>query len=691
MAFAFLLALEKVHESDSLWHLKTGEWILAHGAVPRADFFSSTLAGKSWLDWEWLFQSAMYVVYAMGGFNALVIAKAVLVALTAGLVLITCRDYGVAPLVTMLAFVVARDRLEVRPDVALLFFAAASVAILEAARAGNARWLVALPVVQLVWVNTHPSFPLGICIVGVYVLGDLVGRVTSRGAGDRPLRSAGLQPLVLFLAIAACLVNPYGLELLRHALTQTRGTGPAGVIGEWQPTRQLLLSEPNWSLRVFWWLFWLTPVALAGRLVIERGKFPWAHALVLAGMSVLALRANRFTAVYAIVAAPILASALSVFFKDRLRIVLASASIAVAGFLIWVVAANRWAMAENRAARFGVGLDEQTVPMRALAELKKLPAGSELFNTFLSGGPLIWDGWRAFADGRANLYGREFVDRYREAMRDPAKWDAWMRERNVSVVFLQYGTGDDAVLLQHLAQSDEWSMHYFDHAACIFTRGGSVWPDADALCQRARDAADAAARTDKYAWGRAVATMGNFLMVCGKTDAAARLFDDAIAVNPRVSEAWMNLGVIERNHGNFDRALELVDRLLVRNPYYYQARLMRAEIEAARGDVDAAVSEVEGVLKRAPHSAQAWFVRAQLAARQGDRAAAIAALRRVVAEQAEDQTVYWFLARLLAGDGRREEAIAAYENCLRVWVDAPEKRGQVESELQRLRGPGEPH
>src|SRR5947209_7581995 len=112
LTFAFLLAVEKVHESDSLWHLKTGEWILAHGNVPRADFFSSTVTGKPWLDWEWLFQAAMYVVYAAGGFNALVLAKAVLVALSAALLLDTSRrdgaSVGVACLSVMLAFVVAR-------------------------------------------------------------------------------------------------------------------------------------------------------------------------------------------------------------------------------------------------------------------------------------------------------------------------------------------------------------------------------------------------------------------------------------------------------------------------------------------------------------------------------------------------------------------------------------------------------
>ena len=58
LAFPFLLALEKISESDTFWHLKTGEWIIAHGAVPRVDPFSATVVGKQWLDWEWLFQVA---------------------------------------------------------------------------------------------------------------------------------------------------------------------------------------------------------------------------------------------------------------------------------------------------------------------------------------------------------------------------------------------------------------------------------------------------------------------------------------------------------------------------------------------------------------------------------------------------------------------------------------------------------
>jgi tetratricopeptide (TPR) repeat protein len=709
LAVPLLLALEKIHESDVFWHLKTGEWILTHAKIPRVDSYSSTVAGKPWLDWEWLFQAAMYVVYRVGGFNALVIAKAVMAALTGLLIFETSRRSRTGALlaatVVMLAFVAARERLEMRPDLVLLLFAATTVAVLEAVRRGQLKWLWCLPLLQVIWVNCHASFALGIFLAAAYGL--VLG---VQFAVKRQWRSCGLVVLVLALTCGACLVNPYGIGLIEHAVAQTRGASPAGVIGEWQPTRQLLLTEPNWALRVFWWLFWLNPLFLIARLVIERRQFPWAHALVVAGMSALALRANRFTAVYAVVTAPILAEAAAQIIRKMigtrgrvpLQVMGTAATGALAVFLIWVVVTNRWAKDEGRAARFGLGTDEQTVPFRALAELDRLSASWGLFNTFPSGGPLIWKSvppWRVFTDGRANLYGREFIEQYRAAMRDPAKWEAWMRARGVAVVFVQYGTADDGVLLQYLAQSPAWSIFYFDQAACVFTRAGSErefgagqagalvpWDDTGAVWQYARRVADQVGGTDKYAWGRAMATMGNFLMVCGKTEAAERLFNDAVAVNPRISEAWMNLGVIERDRRHFERALELTNQLLARNPCYYQARLLRAEVEAARGDVDQAVADVEDVLWRVPHSAQAWFKRAQLAAQQGDREKAIRSLQRVVAERVEDPTVYWFLGRLLAGKGRTNEAMRAYEDCLRVWVGSPEKKEQVQNELQKLRG-----
>ena len=713
LAFPFLLALEKISESDTFWHLKTGEWIIAHEAIPRADPFSATVNGKPWLDWEWLFQAGIYVVYAWGGVNALVVGKAIVVFLTGLVLFLACRRNGagvsLSAFLVMAALVAARARLEVRPDVLMLLFAALTVALLESARRGKPYSLLWLPLLQLVWVNVHGSFLLGIAIAAIY--GVVHG---IEFAARKQWRSLLLIAVTLLLSGAACFVNPFGIELVRHAIEQTGSASPSGVIGEWQPTRLLLLTEPNWALRVFWWLFWLNPVALMTVLAIRRREFPWAHALVVAAMSALALQANRFTGLYAVVTAPILAHGLGVLrakFAGKQRSDWGEATAGIvagvtAAWLILVVVTSRWAVAESRPAKFGVGVDESIVPMRALALMEKLPPGLNVFNTFLSGGPLIWKvypQWRPFCDGRANLYGREFVDQYRRAMYDPAEWERWMRERSVSVAYIQYGTADDRSLLQYLVKSHVWDMLYFDHAACIFVHQSS-WArlradkqladlrpvrvtDAKAVLAYAHKLADETVDGDSYLRAREVATIGNFLMAIGAVDTARALFEDAIAIHPRTSEAWMNLAVIALDEGDKDQAMKLTGRLLAINPRYFYARLLQAQIKAMDGDLDGAVAETESVIGEQPHSAQVWLLRAQLAARQGDRPAAIRALRRTVAEHVEDSHLYLFLGQLLAADGQRSEAVAAYEKCLQLWDGPTKQREQIEADLTKLRTP----
>jgi len=712
LAFPFLLALEKISESDTFWHLKTGEWIVAHGAIPRADPFSATVNGKPWLDWEWLFQAAIYVVYSYGGFNALVVGKAAIVLLTGLVLFLACRQNGagvsLAALSVMAALVAARERLEVRPDVVMLLFAALTILLLESARRGKLYSLLWLPLLQLIWVNVHGSFLLGVAITGIYTI--VYG---IEFAVRKQWRCALLVIVVLLLSCGACFVNPFGAQLVRHAIEQTGPSSPSGTIGEWQPTRLLLLTEPNWALRVFWWLFWLNPLALVAVLAIKRREFPWAHALVVAAMSVLALRANRFTALYAVVTAPILAHGLAVLRekfagKERSDWGETTAGILAGGmavFLIFVVVTNRWALAEDRSPNFGLGVDESVVPVRALAMMAKLPPGLNVFNTFLSGGPLIWNGypqWQPFCDGRANLYGRDFVDHYRKAMYDPTEWDKWMQQRSVSVAYLQYGTADDRTLLQHLVKSHVWDMLYFDHAACIFVHQSS-WAllradrqladfkpvrvtDAKAVLAYTHQLADETAGADSYGRARAETTVGNFLMAIGAVDTALVLFEDAIAINPRPCQAWMSLAAIKLDEGYKQQAMDLTERLLEINPRFFYARLLQAQIKATDKDLDGAEEEADAVLREQPHSAQAWLLRAQLAARQGDRPTAIRALQRTIAEQVEDPQLYLFLGQLLVPESRTNEAVAAYEKCLQLWNGPAQQREQIAAELAKLRG-----
>ena len=43
-----------LNDGDTYWHIRAGEWMLAHRAVLRSDVFSYTMAGAPWHTQEWL-------------------------------------------------------------------------------------------------------------------------------------------------------------------------------------------------------------------------------------------------------------------------------------------------------------------------------------------------------------------------------------------------------------------------------------------------------------------------------------------------------------------------------------------------------------------------------------------------------------------------------------------------------------
>src|SRR6266571_161128 len=64
------------------WHIRTGQQILATHAIPRVDAFSSSMGGKPWFAWEWLYDLVVGQLEATMGLNGVVWVTAVLIAAT---------------------------------------------------------------------------------------------------------------------------------------------------------------------------------------------------------------------------------------------------------------------------------------------------------------------------------------------------------------------------------------------------------------------------------------------------------------------------------------------------------------------------------------------------------------------------------------------------------------------------------
>ncbi|PYX47722.1 MAG: hypothetical protein DMG83_03890, partial [Acidobacteria bacterium] len=117
------------------WHIRTGQLILGTHSIPHTDPFSSTMQGKAWYAWEWLFDAVVGMAHHLAGLNGVVFFSALVIALTFALLLRRMLARGanlpVAILVLLLAVAASSVHLFARPHVLSWLFTIVWWEILE--------------------------------------------------------------------------------------------------------------------------------------------------------------------------------------------------------------------------------------------------------------------------------------------------------------------------------------------------------------------------------------------------------------------------------------------------------------------------------------------------------------------------------------------------------------------------------
>ncbi len=205
---AFLGSLTLVWNFDIFAHLACGRWMVQHMQVLGHDPFTSAPDNPdaTWVNVHWGFQLLVTGVHALAGFAGLSVLKA---AFAAGMMLVFAlalrRHIPVAWLIVsgLLTYLVAIERIRVRPEIVTLLLMTVFVVVLEQVRSGAPRrrlWL--LPVLMLPWVNMHGLFVLGLGLMWAAVAGAAFDRWRKRD----PLDGALTRPGALLPIAAASLV-----------------------------------------------------------------------------------------------------------------------------------------------------------------------------------------------------------------------------------------------------------------------------------------------------------------------------------------------------------------------------------------------------------------------------------------------------------------------------------------------------
>jgi hypothetical protein len=303
---ALLLGFVQMADTDIWWHLRTGQLIWERGDVPRTDWYTYTNPDSRWIDLHWGFQLIAYGLLRLGGVPALVIAKS-LVGAAIFAVCVTTQRAGWRPwhaaACWLPSVLLLAGRYDVRPEMLSLLLFAITLAILFHLRT-RPRLVWLLPLVQLVWVNVHALFILGLALWAFFLIDAALRPLLPWKSPDAEggtawrswLAATGLQG-------AACLVNPYGLEGALFPLvlfSRLQGSqrqfyqqfaGEFLGFGDFVSRHGLTGIFQNLSTVMLVTLAALTTASFV--LLARRGRFSLFRALLFVAFGYLAWQANR--------------------------------------------------------------------------------------------------------------------------------------------------------------------------------------------------------------------------------------------------------------------------------------------------------------------------------------------------------------------------------------------------------------
>ncbi|MGB8646452.1 MAG: hypothetical protein WCF84_14535 [Anaerolineae bacterium] len=462
----FAMGVHEVADPDFWWHLRTGEYIVENRAIPHTDIFSFTNPGKEWITHEWLSQVSIYLLYRAGGLPLLIVLFAGIITATFALAYwrSTGRPY-IAGFVVILGALATAPTWGVRPQMLSMFLASLFLWLLDTYQSRPlVKYLIPLPIFIILWVNLHSGYALGLGILGIYLAGMALDAYL-----ERRLSAAlpTLRPLAIVLAL--CLVavplNPNGFRMFSYPLETLTSPAMQKYIQEWfSPDFHLLEFQP----------FAILLLALIGAGIVSRARIPATWLLLILIFGFASLRSARNIPFFALAAVPALASQFTAILQKpstphtsrvsqvpRLSGYLNPLLLIIIGVL---VALRVLTIVDNQPQ-----VEQKQFPDAAVNYIQNNKVQGNLYNTYGWGGYIIWrlyPQYQVYIDGRADVYGDQFIESYLEIYRAKPGWDAALAARGVNAALVE----PDSAIAYAMATAADWQQVYADSHSILFIR-----------------------------------------------------------------------------------------------------------------------------------------------------------------------------------------------------------------------------
>ena len=485
-AAVFISALTPITDADFYWHVRSGEWIWQNKELPAADPFVFTSAklhlpandikDTFFLKSYWLSQLVLYFIYSLGFLEGVVLYKGVIYLLMIFFIYLFLKKEGVKghliflmllPVISHPVFLYVRTWSGDRPTYLSLLFALMLFYTLEnIKKAPKKIYLIAMPLIVLLWANAHQGAVVGVLIILIY-LSEIVFVRTVKGG---PLNEGQKYMLISgILSIAFSFLNPntyhiYLAPFFSDVLLKD-------YVIEWEGPVQL------WRQGMSLYLIYIA--VILALLVPFIRRLAYTHMMVLLCLTVMAFSAVRHIPFLVFLSLPVIALHWGPYlnaFIDRLRL-----KALLPYILLVLLTLVTWTNAGGTILKNNHVLLSGFYPFEAADFISSVQPEPFIYNNYSWGGFLIWGlypRYQVFIDGRGR--NKTVFDTYyliEKALSDrgdPSKpgWRSLLDKCSVNTVVIPAVTnhGEYYPLFGELIDDPEWQVTHMDQVAFVFLR-----------------------------------------------------------------------------------------------------------------------------------------------------------------------------------------------------------------------------
>lgn len=461
-----------------LWgHLAYGKMIWNSGSLPNTEPLMPLAAGVPFIDTAWLSQIIGFLGFQEFGVSSLRFLYSATITSCVALLLwrFHVRTRSVLLSVAGVATFVLiewKQIVIVRPQLAGLLCFIALFTLLTARRWARWHWL-AVPALFALWANLHGSFPVGLAMLGAFV----VGRAVDVVRRTRNIRAAFMDwrvwryVLLTQLAAAAVLLNPYGLRLYAEVLAFSTSANLDSIV-EWHPLAIRMFQGKVAAIvtLVLIFVYRMSPRRVSATEV-----------LLLVGLGAAALWTSRMIVWWAPVAAYYLVIHLSALLsplRNAKQVVEPPKRTGLLSFVA-VMVSFIFVVFTPFSARVLHGRDvnihkvtSDFTPVAAVEYLKENPPQGQVFNTYEWGDYLLWNGpenVQIFVASHAHLVPTEVWSDYLRVINSSASWESILDRYGVNTVLIDYRYRSS--FIRQMKRNDTWRLTFDDNdRAAVFVR-----------------------------------------------------------------------------------------------------------------------------------------------------------------------------------------------------------------------------